>query len=112
MPRTSSARGAPLKAIGGEPPSPEALPEGCKFNPRCAFAIERCRIEEPVLSLVGETRSACWVAQSGSLPPMSETVGFDEVRRAGEPVRRQTQEILLTASGLRRYFAVPSERLF
>jgi peptide/nickel transport system ATP-binding protein len=111
MPRGASARGAQLKAIGGEPPSPEALPQGCKFNPRCAFAIERCRMEEPILSVVGETRSACWVAQSGSLPPMPETVRFEEMRQACEPVRRQTREVLLTASGLRRYFAVPSDRL-
>jgi peptide/nickel transport system ATP-binding protein len=112
MPRSASPRGTQLKAIAGEPPSPEALPEGCKFNPRCAFAIARCRIEEPVLTPVGETRSACWVAESGLLPPMPETVALDEARYGLEPARRQTREVLLTASGLRRYFAAPSDRLF
>ena len=66
MPRTVGARGARLKAIGGEPPSPAALPPGCKFHPRCAFAIARCGTEEPALEPVGDTRSACWVAQSGA----------------------------------------------
>jgi len=112
MPRTASPRGTRVKAIGGEPPSPEALPPGCKFHPRCAFAIARCRIDEPLLTPVGETRSACWVAQSGSLPEMPKTAEPEEAQPAREPIRQRTREILLTASGLRRYFAVPSDRLF
>lgn len=31
-----------LKSINGLPPDPSMLPEGCKFNPRCPYAIEKC----------------------------------------------------------------------
>ena len=36
-----------LKPIAGLMPDPANLPEGCKFNPRCPYADERCRSEEP-----------------------------------------------------------------
>lgn len=39
--------------IQGEPPSPVAPPPGCRFNPRCPAADDRCRSEEPELREVG-----------------------------------------------------------
>jgi oligopeptide/dipeptide ABC transporter ATP-binding protein len=33
----------PLKPILGTVPSPMNYPAGCKFNPRCPFAMEKCR---------------------------------------------------------------------
>jgi oligopeptide transport system ATP-binding protein len=36
-------------ALAGEPPSPIDVPSGCRFHPRCAHAVERCRREDPVL---------------------------------------------------------------
>lgn len=36
-------------AVEGEPPSPVSPPSGCRFNPRCPNASDRCRREEPVL---------------------------------------------------------------
>ena len=35
--------------IKGEIPSAITPPAGCRFNPRCPFAFERCRVEEPAL---------------------------------------------------------------
>jgi len=35
--------------ITGEAGSPANVPTGCSFHPRCPFAIERCRVERPVL---------------------------------------------------------------
>jgi peptide/nickel transport system ATP-binding protein len=35
--------------IEGEPPSPVLPPPGCRFNPRCPAADDRCRSEEPQL---------------------------------------------------------------
>jgi oligopeptide/dipeptide ABC transporter ATP-binding protein len=37
----------PLYAVPGQPPDLSALPPGCSFHPRCAQAIDRCRVEEP-----------------------------------------------------------------
>ena len=42
------ARRAP--ALRGELPSPYQMPAGCRFNTRCAFAEERCFIDEPRLA--------------------------------------------------------------
>ncbi|RWK55922.1 oligopeptide/dipeptide ABC transporter ATP-binding protein [Mesorhizobium sp.] len=37
------------------------MPKGCRFHPRCSFAFDRCREEEPPLIEVGAKHmSACW----------------------------------------------------
>ncbi len=38
-----------LLSIEGAPPSLSAIPPGCAFHPRCAFASEICRTDEPVI---------------------------------------------------------------
>jgi peptide/nickel transport system ATP-binding protein len=38
-----------LESIPGGPPSLAALPPGCKFNPRCRFATEECKDDDPPL---------------------------------------------------------------
>ena len=41
--------GRRLTPISGQPPDLAKIPPGCPFHPRCAFAKDRCRVEEPVL---------------------------------------------------------------
>ena len=38
-----------LAAIEGVVPDAAAFPEGCRFHPRCPFAVEQCRRENPAL---------------------------------------------------------------
>jgi oligopeptide/dipeptide ABC transporter ATP-binding protein len=38
-----------LISIPGMPPNLSAPPPGCRFHPRCPFATQRCREEEPAL---------------------------------------------------------------
>ncbi len=38
-----------LRVIGGVVPSPEDVPSGCSFAPRCAFRTERCTQQHPSL---------------------------------------------------------------
>jgi peptide/nickel transport system ATP-binding protein len=46
--------------IKGEIPSPLHPPSGCHFHPRCPHAMERCRVEAPVLKEIAPGRhSAC-----------------------------------------------------
>jgi peptide/nickel transport system ATP-binding protein len=47
--------------LGGDPPSPDALPGGCPFHPRCPMAHEACLPVEPELRSAGEERSAACV---------------------------------------------------
>jgi oligopeptide/dipeptide ABC transporter ATP-binding protein len=50
-----------LRSIEGTPPSLTEMPAGCAFNPRCSFAVARCRVERPPLTdLVQGRRAACF----------------------------------------------------
>jgi len=61
VPRLDQDRDKPLEPIPGNPPDLAALGDGCAFEPRCRFATERCRTEQPSLSAVSDGhRSACW----------------------------------------------------
>ena len=52
-----------LPAIEGLVPNPLDPIAGCRFHPRCPFAIARCRAEIPPLAAVGTRHSsACWRA--------------------------------------------------
>ena len=54
-------RATRLDPIQGLPPSLEHLPKGCSFNPRCAFAFDRCLNERPLLTDTGNGREkACF----------------------------------------------------
>jgi len=60
IPRLDRKRGR-LPAIEGTVPSPMAMPEGCRFSPRCPFADQRCRTEPPPLKAVAADHLArCW----------------------------------------------------
>jgi len=51
-----------LESIPGSPPSYTDLPAGCKFNPRCPFAMEKCRQYEPEYINLGNNRYIrCWL---------------------------------------------------
>ena len=39
--------------LEGEVPSPINPPSGCRFNPRCPMAFDRCSVEVPVLKDMG-----------------------------------------------------------
>jgi oligopeptide/dipeptide ABC transporter ATP-binding protein len=50
-----------LTPIPGSPPDLLAIPPGCPFHPRCAYARERCATDVPQLELVsGQHESACF----------------------------------------------------
>jgi peptide/nickel transport system ATP-binding protein len=48
VPRVSGEVGT-LASIPGTPPDLIRPPSGCAYHPRCPFAIERCRVEDPAL---------------------------------------------------------------
>ncbi len=52
-----------LAAIEGIVPDAAALPAGCRFHPRCPFAIEKCLTQEPILAEISPQHlTACWRA--------------------------------------------------
>jgi oligopeptide transport system ATP-binding protein len=48
--------------IDGDVPSPINPPSGCAFHTRCRYAIDRCKVERPVLADSGPKHQvACWL---------------------------------------------------
>lgn len=46
----------------GEPPSPLNPPPGCRFHPRCPYAIDVCRKEEPpIIDIEKNHVVSCWL---------------------------------------------------
>ncbi|WP_430591708.1 ABC transporter ATP-binding protein [Humidisolicoccus flavus] len=67
-PSARSERGklAKRQVLAGEPPSPVNPPSGCRFNPRCQFATDKCTTDVPALrhpelplQVIGERLVAC-----------------------------------------------------
>jgi oligopeptide/dipeptide ABC transporter ATP-binding protein len=72
-----------LRSIEGQPPNLAALPEGCRFEPRCERRIDRCRRYPDEERFDGDHRVSCWragepsplrfasssVSQHGGAPP-------------------------------------------
>jgi peptide/nickel transport system ATP-binding protein len=57
-------RGSALRSIPGQPPSLLRVPPGCPFHPRCDYATDRCRSDEPPMRDVEGGHghaSACWL---------------------------------------------------
>jgi len=51
----SSINKTKLKAIPGTVPALTSLPDGCRFNPRCAFVTDACRAALPPLETATES---------------------------------------------------------
>jgi peptide/nickel transport system ATP-binding protein len=50
-----------LAQIDGAMPRLTAIPAGCPFHPRCAYAFDRCRVERPELLSAATSLAACWL---------------------------------------------------
>lgn len=62
LPKLEEKPGAKLETIEGLPPDLLELPQGCPFVPRCSFARDKCREENPALEEIAPNhRIACWV---------------------------------------------------
>jgi peptide/nickel transport system ATP-binding protein len=54
------------EGIKGRVPDYMNPPSGCRFNPRCSHAFERCRLERPeLLDESGGHQVACWLYNKG-----------------------------------------------
>jgi oligopeptide/dipeptide ABC transporter ATP-binding protein len=64
VPRLDEPRKSRLDPISGQPPDLTRLPPGCSFAPRCAFVVDRCRVDRPDLATVApEHTAACWESE-------------------------------------------------
>jgi peptide/nickel transport system ATP-binding protein len=63
MPRLRSQE--PPKFISGAPPDLSDPPPGCRFHPRCPYAMEICEMESPPAFTPGKGHEArCWLLET------------------------------------------------
>ncbi len=62
IPKLANQSHTRLHAIGGRPPDLLNPPRGCNFSPRCKYATDKCREEEPPLIEADDPSHsyACW----------------------------------------------------
>jgi oligopeptide transport system ATP-binding protein len=65
LPRIDDVRGARLRTIEGLPPLLIRPPDACRFNPRCVYAHDVCRADEPELTARGTSGhlARCWATE-------------------------------------------------
>ena len=77
IPRLADPSGTRLRAIGGRPPDLINPPKGCRFAPRCPFAQDKCREEDPPLQQAESPDHvfACWfpLKDGASAAPVAGT---------------------------------------
>jgi oligopeptide transport system ATP-binding protein len=52
IPRMGAESVTARLALQGDPPSPFDIPTGCRFHPRCPYAVDACRTTDPALTPV------------------------------------------------------------
>jgi oligopeptide/dipeptide ABC transporter ATP-binding protein len=57
----------PLRGIPGNPPDLSSVPSGCRFHPRCPYAVDRCTETAPELYPLEAALVRCLRRQDGSL---------------------------------------------
>jgi peptide/nickel transport system ATP-binding protein len=73
--------GDPLVPIDGAPPDLSDPPRGCRFAPRCPFALPACREADPPAVAVGEGhRAAC--LRAAEAPALRELARKTNVKAA------------------------------
>ena len=61
IPGIKVTRGNRLESISGTVPNPLHFPEGCRFAPRCPYAMEICKQKPPEELVEGDRRVSCFL---------------------------------------------------
>ena len=64
---TKKKPGARLEEISGNVPSLDQRPSGCPFHPRCSWAMEICKTQNPQLRMIEAQRQVSCHLEPGSL---------------------------------------------
>ncbi|HYH04565.1 MAG TPA: ABC transporter ATP-binding protein [Bacillota bacterium] len=75
VPRLDEANKEKLVPIWGQPPDLLAPPTGCRFAPRCEYAMQICEREMPPgITITEQHQAACWLLDSRA-PQVKRPVG-------------------------------------
>ncbi|MCG3189842.1 MAG: Glutathione import ATP-binding protein GsiA [Burkholderiaceae bacterium] len=110
VPRIGVRQTDGLPSIRGAVPSPADAIPGCRFAPRCGFAVERCHTVEPALAPHGDgaVRIACWNPGTGAVGLAQASAGLSTPAAGHERspilvVDRVSKVFQSTSGSLRRY---------
>ena len=73
MPNLENTSKHELSSIAGLPPDLSRGIVGCRFAPRCEYATDGCRAEEPPLTVAGNRSYACYHPVDGPKPVVVRT---------------------------------------
>jgi len=90
--------GGRLTTIPGQVPKLDGSLKGCRFAPRCPFAIERCRSESPDWQLLDGQRVRCHLAGNLPVRSMRDVTARSSATQAAQP--------LLQVVGLKVHFPI------
>jgi peptide/nickel transport system ATP-binding protein len=68
MPNLENTSKHELSSIAGLPPDLTKEIIGCRFTPRCSYATDQCRVEDPPLTHDGDRSYACFHPVAGPKP--------------------------------------------
>jgi peptide/nickel transport system ATP-binding protein len=104
---THSIRAARLRTIPGRVPSLKELPAGCKFAPRCEYALEKCHVVEPAMADVRGHQVLChaYAPDWEGKRPQAVLAG-DETPppRSPREVGREEEAVVVQTKALRTHF--------
>ena len=101
--------GSILYPIRGRVPSPDSLPPGCLFEPRCDYARDACRQERPALrSLNADHTTRCLFSEE--IDPTEWVPPPDLVPIIDEPddADKKVADTILSVNNLQTYYDHPS----
>jgi peptide/nickel transport system ATP-binding protein len=103
VPRLDRGRSAKLATIDGAPPNLLAPPSGCRFRPRCRFAIDKCQEVPPLEPAENGHLVACHrVREIEAIDAPS--VRGDNVARM--PLEARGKDAILSIKNARKFFPV------
>jgi peptide/nickel transport system ATP-binding protein len=101
MPNLENTTKHQLASIAGMPPDLTKVIVACRFAPRCAYATDQCRAEEPPLATQGDHAFACFHPTDG--PKALEAI---PATAAASRSAETPQTELVRAEGLVKEFTV------
>lgn len=94
-----------LYTIKGSIPTLTALPNGCRFHPRCPYATEQCREKEPTLSVVDNRKVACWNTEDIPVLKSEWSSDFSNTDKNNKEPNKSSS-ILIEVDQIKKYFPI------
>jgi peptide/nickel transport system ATP-binding protein len=110
FPRMEDAKKLRLSALEGQPPNALNLPTGCSFHPRCVFAKDVCKKDEPPFKLFNENshKTSCWLTSEDKrklkrfIPSLGKKLGSAEKKIS----TKEDLQPILEVRNLQKHFQI------